>query len=76
MKIGSQPEELSIIRGREENRSYLYVWGRIEYLDEFTNRTRFTNFCHRYNSAGGIVFDNLAIPESDGRYHENGNSAD
>ena len=76
MKIGSQPEELSIIRGREENQSYLYVWGRIEYLDEFSNRTRFTNFCHRYNSTGDIVFRRRAIPERDGRYHENGNSAD
>jgi hypothetical protein len=76
MKIGSQPEELSIIVGREENRSYLYVWGRIEYLDEFSNRSRFTNFCHRYNSAGDIVFRDRAIPEGDGRYHENGNSAE
>ena len=76
IKIGSQPEELSIIRGREENQSYLYVWGRIEYLDEFSNCTRFTNFCHRYNSTGDIVFRRRAIPERDGRYHENGNSAD
>jgi hypothetical protein len=76
MKIGSEPEELSIIGGREENRSYLYVWGRIEYLDEFSNHIHFTNFCHRYNSAGDVVFRDRTIPEGDGRYHEDGNGAD
>jgi hypothetical protein len=76
MKIGSNPQPLSIITGREEDRSYLYVWGRIEYRDEFSNRTRFTNFCHRYNCTGGFVFRDKAIPPADGRYHEHGNSAD
>ena len=31
MKIGSSPQPVSIIAGREEDRSYLYVWGRIEF---------------------------------------------
>ena len=64
MRIGSQPEI-----------SYLYVWGRIEYKDEFSQTIRFTNFCHRYNATGGFVVRDRTIPREDGRYHEHGNSA-
>ncbi len=51
--------------------------GRVTYLDGFGKR-RFTNFCHRYNTAvkktpdgGGYV-----IREEDARYHDYGNGAD
>jgi hypothetical protein len=56
---------------------FIYVWGRVTYLDGFGKR-RFTNFCHRYNTAmkkppagGGYV-----IREEDARYHDYGNDAD
>jgi hypothetical protein len=56
---------------------FIYVWGRVTYLDGFGKR-RFTNFCHRYNTAvkktpvgGGYV-----IREEDARYHDYGNEAD
>jgi hypothetical protein len=56
---------------------FIYVWGRVTYLDGFGNR-RFTNFCHRYNTAvkttaaGG----RYVISEEDARYHDYGNEAD
>jgi hypothetical protein len=62
----------SPIRGR-----YLYVWGRMTYVDGFERR-RSLNFCHRYPwdkretpTGGGIL-----ISEEHGRYHEHGNDAD
>jgi hypothetical protein len=76
MRIGSGPPKLvSVIEAGADQVSYLYVWGRIEYRDEFRDRMRFTNFCHRYNCT---VFDyaNRTIPPANGRYHENGNNAD
>jgi hypothetical protein len=55
---------------------YLYVWGRMTYVDGF-NRRRYLNFCHRYPwdnretpSGGGFL-----ISEEHGRYHEHGNDA-
>ena len=55
---------------------YLYAWGRVTYVDGFGNE-RFTNFCHRYNTAvrqtatgGGYL-----IRKEDGRHHEHGNDA-
>jgi hypothetical protein len=76
MRIGSgPPKPVSIIETGADTLSYLYVWGRVEYRDEFSETKRFTNFCHRYNCA---VFDYATrkIPRSNGRYHENGNDAD
>jgi len=76
MRIGSgPPKSVSVIEIGSDTRSYLYVWGRVEYRDEFSETIRFTNFCHRYNCA---VFDyaTLTIPPANGRYHENGNDAD
>jgi hypothetical protein len=56
---------------------YLYVYGRVEYLDGF-DQQRFMNFCHRYNwdvryipSGGGT-----AIDADNARYHEHGNDGD
>jgi len=76
MRIGSgPPKPVSIIETDVGTLSYLYVWGRVEYRDEFSEKKRFANFCHRYNCA---VFDytTLTIPSDNGRYHENGNDAD
>ena len=61
----------------EPSNEFIYVWGRVTYLDGFGKR-RFTNFCHRYNTGarkfaeGGRYF----IPEEDARYHDYGNGAD
>jgi hypothetical protein len=56
---------------------YLYVWGRMTYVDGFKRR-RHLNFCHRYPwdkretpTGGGLL-----ISEEHGRYHEYGNDAD
>jgi hypothetical protein len=75
MKLGTQPEPVSIIETSKGETSYLYVWGRVEYRNEFSRRIRFTDFCHRYNCA---VFDQEAktLPPENGRYHEYGNKAD
>jgi hypothetical protein len=57
--------------------AFIYVWGRVTYLDGFGKR-RFTNFCHRYNTAakkfaeGGLY----VIRAEDARYHDYGNEAD
>jgi len=47
---------------------FIYVWGRVTYLDGFGKR-RFTNFCHRYNTAVRKIADGGAyiIREEDAR---------
>jgi hypothetical protein len=55
-------------QGEPEN--WLFVWGRVTYLDGFGD-ARFIDFCHRYNLSGsgvGGVMDASAC-----RYHEYGN---
>jgi hypothetical protein len=53
---------------------FIYVWGRVSYLDGF-DEGRFTNFCHRYNTAmkdtppGG----GYRIKRKHARQHDNGN---
>jgi hypothetical protein len=55
---------------------YLYAWGRVTYVDGFSEERR-TNFCHRYNtevreaSTGGVIL----IRKEYGRHHEYGNDA-
>jgi hypothetical protein len=57
---------------------FIYVWGRVTYLDGLSGKRRFTNFCHRYNAArkdpqlgGGYL-----ILKKRARYHDYGNDAD
>jgi len=52
---------------------YLFVWGRIEYEDQF-GAGHFTNFCHRY-PVGRVVKDNAGYVQYS-RHHEYGNEAD
>lgn len=54
------------------DKSWLYVYGRVEYLDGF-NTHRFRDFCFRYNLVG-ICGDK--VRKGDGRQHENGNHTD
>jgi hypothetical protein len=63
---------------REIPKKFIYVWGRVTYLDGFGKPARFTNFCHRYNmevkedKRGG----GYRIGAEKARYHEYGNEAD
>jgi hypothetical protein len=52
---------------------YLYVWGRMTYVDGF-KRPRYLNFCHRYPWAAKdyLTGGRLFISEEHGRYHEFG----
>jgi hypothetical protein len=55
---------------------YIYVWGRIKYLDGFGNQ-RTTDFCHRYPRIMLRRLDGgYGIPTEFGRYHTVGNSTD
>jgi hypothetical protein len=56
---------------------YLYVWGRMTYVDGFKRR-RYLNFCHRYpwDTRDTITGGRFVISEEHGRYHEYGNDAD
>lgn len=74
MKIGSPKRSPSDIR-RRTYPTYLYVFGRVEYLDGF-DQWRFTNFCHRYNCEVPFESGESKLPAGNGRYHEHGNSAD
>jgi hypothetical protein len=38
--------------GLKGNHGFIYVWGRVEYLDGFAKEPRYTIFCHRYESRG------------------------
>ena len=60
-EVGRLPDERGvcqigarIIRGSRPfgvpSQQYIYVWGRVTYLDGF-GLPRFTEFCHRYNTA-------------------------
>jgi hypothetical protein len=57
-------------------KGYIYVWGRIRYLDGF-DKQRTTDFCHRYPR---IMLRRLrsgyGIPAEFGRFHSVGNSTD
>ena len=55
---------------------FLYVWGRITYTDGF-DRSRFTNFCHRYPWARRetITGGEVRIAEEYGRRTDKGNEA-
>lgn len=75
-KKGSKPanrEEFDAIRNdAEEDKAWLYVFGKITYHDGFRDG-RWITFCHRYNLRGARGYD---IPEANGRYHEQGNRTD
>jgi len=57
-------------------KGYIYVWGRIRYLDGF-DKQRTTDFCHRYPR---IMLRRLrsgyGIPAEFGRFHSVGNRTD
>ena len=66
--------ELDAFRGRQQGKPdscWLYVWGRVKYLDGF-NKPRFTDFCYRYYLTGTT----WTIRPKHGRQHEYGNRTD
>jgi hypothetical protein len=58
-------------------RGWVYVWGRIKYLDGF-GQQRTTDFCHRYPRIMLRRFDRFGygIDAEFGRFHDVGNSTD
>jgi hypothetical protein len=56
---------------------YLYVYGKVTYLDGFESTPRWIEFCHRYPSKmARDVTGGKAISSRYARYHEEGNDAD
>ena len=55
---------------------FLYVWGEVTYTDGF-GISRFTKFCHRYNSHAIVPSDSggSCVEQEDARYHDHGNDA-
>jgi hypothetical protein len=62
---------------RVATEKFLYAWGRVTYSDGFGN-CRFTNFCHRYNTARreASTDANYLVRDTYARHHDLGNSAD
>jgi hypothetical protein len=58
-------------------KGYIFVWGRVDYLDGFNN-PRFTKFCHRYPCRPYELAPDgsKSIDAKHARYHEYGNDAD
>lgn len=66
--------ELDAFRGLQQGKPdscWLYVWGRVRYVDGFNNR-RWIDFCYRYYLAG----TSWTIGPEHGRQHEYGNRTD
>jgi hypothetical protein len=57
---------------------YIWVWGILTYMDEFSATLRYTKFCHRYPcaQARGNKRIGFSIDARYGRYHHHGNEAD
>jgi hypothetical protein len=63
---------------KRPKQGFIYVWGEVRYNDGF-GMSRFTKFCHRYNSRTFLKLPERArygIPAEYARYHEYGNDSE